>query len=103
MMDGWWKIVREVGDEGMEIWKDVVRRGEIGGLMGMENGYMHGYGGEESYYNGWVKRRKWVCEDLEREVGLKMGLKGTWCRGNGLNEYLKKNENSWEVWRMTQG
>ena len=29
-----------------------MRRGEIGGLMGMENGYMHGYGGEESYYNG---------------------------------------------------
>ena len=40
MMDGWWKLVREVGDGGMERWKDVVRWGEIGGLMGIEYGYM---------------------------------------------------------------
>ena len=35
------KIVREVGDGGIERWKDVVRWREIGGSMGMENGYMH--------------------------------------------------------------
>ena len=43
------------------------------------------FDGEGSYCKGWDKWRKWVCEDLEREVGLKVGMEDMWCRGNGFD------------------
>ena len=97
MMDGWWKIMREVGDGDMERWKDVVRWGEMGGLMGMENGYMHG--GHEIWVWGggqWV----WGCGHGDRYNGI-WGMEGNGrgvCKGLCGHCMVMQRWGEWVQW-----